>query len=111
MLIPVLAGLILEMPRGDLLSALEAAGVPAGPINTVAEVFADPQVVARGMRVDLADAAAAGGAIPGVRTPIVFDGEAAVAASPSPALGAHDADVLADPAWGGPAGAGTARDA
>ena len=78
--------------------------MPAGPINTVAEVFADPQVVARGMRIDLSTTpAAAGGAVPGVRSPIVFDGEPAVGRAASPALGAHTADVLADPDWGGAA--------
>ena len=41
------------MRRADLLDALEAANVPAGPINTVAEAFADPQAVARGMRTEL----------------------------------------------------------
>ena len=48
-----------------LLSALEAAGVPAGPINTIAEVFADPQVVARGLRI-------APQGVPGVKGPWVF---------------------------------------
>ncbi len=84
-----------------LLEALEQAGVPAGPINSVADVFADPQVVARGMRVDMGDPAAAGGSIPGVRTPIVLDGEPVVADRGSPALGAHNDEVLADPNWGG----------
>jgi crotonobetainyl-CoA:carnitine CoA-transferase CaiB-like acyl-CoA transferase len=100
-----LAALIAERTqrrtRADLLAALEARGVPAGPINSVAEVFADPQVIFRQMRVDLPAAEAEGGAIAGVRTPIVLDGSPAVAARASPPLGAHTADVLADPAWGG----------
>ncbi len=100
-LIAVLVILTAKMPRAVLLAALEAAGVPAGPINSVAEVFADPQVVARGMRIELSDKAAEGGSIPGVRAPIVFDGEPAVAERSSPALGADTADVLADPNWGG----------
>ncbi len=97
----ILAALTVKMQRETLLEALEQAGVPAGPINSVADVFADPQVMARGMRIDLNDKAAVGGAIPGVRTPIVFDGEPAVADRPSPALGADNADVFADPNWGG----------
>jgi crotonobetainyl-CoA:carnitine CoA-transferase CaiB-like acyl-CoA transferase len=80
---------------------LEEQGVPAGPINTLADVFADPQVIARGMRLDLLDAAAAGGSVPGIRSPIVLDGEPAVARRASPELGADAADILADPAWGG----------
>ncbi len=96
----ILAVLTAKWSRADLLAALEKAGVPAGPINNVAEVFADPQVVARGMRIDLEDAAAAGGSIPGVRSPIVFDGEPAVATRASPALGADTADVSRRPGLG-----------
>jgi crotonobetainyl-CoA:carnitine CoA-transferase CaiB-like acyl-CoA transferase len=54
--------------RGELLDALAAAGIPAGPINGVAQVFADPQVVARGMRIDR-------GGMPGIASPIVIDGK------------------------------------
>jgi crotonobetainyl-CoA:carnitine CoA-transferase CaiB-like acyl-CoA transferase len=101
----VLAGLLSDLTatftRAGLLAALELRGVPAGPINTVADVFADPQVVHRGMRVDLAAPEARGGSIPGVRTPIVLDGAPMASDSPSPALGAHTAEVLADPNWGG----------
>ena len=87
--------------RAALLTALADRGVPAGPINAVGEVFADPHVVHRGMRVELPADRAAGGSIPGVRTPIVLDGMPAVAGSPAPELGAHTAEVLADPKWGG----------
>jgi crotonobetainyl-CoA:carnitine CoA-transferase CaiB-like acyl-CoA transferase len=51
--------------KSGLLAACEDAGVPAGPINTMDEVFADPQVEARGMKVTL-------DGVPGVRTPIRF---------------------------------------
>jgi glutaryl-CoA transferase len=102
-LIAALVALTAKMSRAGLLATLEAAGVPAGPINSVADVFADPQVIARGMRIELNDKAAEGGSIPGVRTPVVFDGEPAVAERSSPALGADTADVLADPDWGGAA--------
>lgn len=58
--------------KAELLAACETAGVPAGPINDMAEVFQDPQVKARGMQVS-------DEGIPGVRTPIVFsDAELAV---------------------------------
>ena len=86
--------------RGDLLAALERDGVPAGPINTIADVFADPQTVARGMKVDLPSAAAAGGSIPSVRSPLVLDGKPQVSRRPSPRLGEHTTEVLGDPAWG-----------
>lgn len=87
--------------RDDLLSALEKAGVPAGPINTVADVFADQQVIARGMRVELANPDAAKGSVPSVRSPIMINGEAMVAELPSPRLGADTEAVLHDKAWGG----------
>jgi crotonobetainyl-CoA:carnitine CoA-transferase CaiB-like acyl-CoA transferase len=85
--------------RDDLLPALEGAGVPAGPINTIADVFADPQVRHRGLRLDLPSEAAERGAIPGVRTPLVVDGVPAAHANPSPRLGEHQTEVLADPNW------------
>jgi crotonobetainyl-CoA:carnitine CoA-transferase CaiB-like acyl-CoA transferase len=100
-LAPLIAERTLLRSRSDLLAALEAKGVPAGPINSVAEVFADPQVLHRKMRVDAPADQAEGGAIAGVRTPIVLDGVAAVAPRASPELGEHTAEVLADPNWGG----------
>jgi crotonobetainyl-CoA:carnitine CoA-transferase CaiB-like acyl-CoA transferase len=69
-----------QREKEELLTALAAAGVPAGPINTVAEVFADPQVIARGMRLDV-------DGVPGIASPIVIDGERQVSDRPSPALG------------------------
>lgn len=98
-LVPMLTELTLTMTREALLSALEAQGVPAGPINTVADVFDDPQIVARGMRIALPSGAAKGGAIPSVRSPIVLDGEPMVAGRPSPRLGEHTDEVLSDPSW------------
>src|SRR5687768_8490587 len=98
---PLLAAQSQKKSRDALLSACESKGVPAGPINTVAEVFEEPQIRFRGMRVDLPDPLARGGSVPGVRTPILIDGLPAVAPLPSPALGAHTCEILADPAWGG----------
>jgi crotonobetainyl-CoA:carnitine CoA-transferase CaiB-like acyl-CoA transferase len=79
-----------------LLAALEKAAVPAGPINSVAEVFADPQVVARALRIDLPANGAVGGTVPSVRTPIVLDGVAMAAATGAPRLGEHTNSVLAE---------------
>jgi crotonobetainyl-CoA:carnitine CoA-transferase CaiB-like acyl-CoA transferase len=100
-LVPMLAALTAKTTRRTLLAALEAKGVPAGPINTVADVFEDPQIRHRGMRVDLPAPEARDGFIPGVRTPIVIDGAPAVAERTAPALGADTPDILADPNWGG----------
>ena len=93
-LIPRMLPLTQKFTRDDLLKRLEAAGVPGGPINDLADVFADRQVLHRGMRVDLPDPAAKGGAIPGVRTPIVIDGAPMHADRPSPGLGQHTDEIL-----------------
>lgn len=70
--------------RADLLAACEAKGVPAGPINDMAEVMADPQVIARGMQIDTAG-------VPGVRTPIRFSDSELVLGRPAPKLGEDNA--------------------
>ena len=93
-LVARVSALSARMSRTDLLEKLEAAGVPAGPINDLGEVFSDPQVVHRRMRVDPPSAAAEGGKIPGVRTPIVLDGAPMAAERPSPRLGEHTAEIL-----------------
>ncbi|MGH6760250.1 MAG: CaiB/BaiF CoA transferase family protein [Phyllobacterium sp.] len=79
----------LQWQRDDLLAALEKQGVPAGPINTVADVFADPQFVERGMRIDPQG-------IPGVRTPIRMSGADLATDKRSPRLGEHTDEVLAE---------------
>lgn len=63
--------------KGELSDRLEEAGVPAGPINTVADVFADPHVRARGLQIER-------DGIPGIASPIVIDGERMVSDLPSP---------------------------
>jgi crotonobetainyl-CoA:carnitine CoA-transferase CaiB-like acyl-CoA transferase len=84
----------LKWQKRDLLTACESNAVPAGPINSIEEMFADPQVEARGLRVDLQ--AADGTTIPGVRTPIVLSETPLQYERPSPRLGEHQADVLAE---------------
>ena len=80
--------------RADLLAKLEAVQVPAGPINALDQVFADPQVRHRGMRIDPPSAAAKAGHIPGVRTPIMLDDRSMAAERPAPRLGEHSAEIL-----------------
>ncbi|GGO35880.1 CoA transferase [Gemmobacter aquaticus] len=75
--------------KAELLAACEAEGVPAGPINNMAEVFADPQIVARGMQI-------APEGIPGVRSPFVFSGAELALDRPSPRLGQHQAEILGE---------------
>src|SRR5947207_4386262 len=93
-LIEHLSGLTKKFKRDDLLEKLEAVGVPAGPINDLDQVFADRHVVHRGMQIHPKSDAAKAGAIPGVRTPIMLDGEPMASANPAPRLGQHTAEIL-----------------
>jgi crotonobetainyl-CoA:carnitine CoA-transferase CaiB-like acyl-CoA transferase len=86
----------LKFTAAVLLDALEKAAVPAGPINTVREVFADAQVAARALRIDLPATGAAGGTVPSVRSPITIDGTAMAAATAAPRLGEHTKAVLSE---------------
>jgi crotonobetainyl-CoA:carnitine CoA-transferase CaiB-like acyl-CoA transferase len=90
----LVTGATANVSKADLLDACEREGVPAGPINSIAETFDDPQVKARGLRVDLPDAD--GNLIPGVRTPIVFSETPLVYDRPSPRLGEHTDAVMAE---------------
>jgi crotonobetainyl-CoA:carnitine CoA-transferase CaiB-like acyl-CoA transferase len=101
-LVPILTGLTMKTTRDALLAALEREGVPAGPINTVADVFADPQVIARSLRIDLPVPQVTGGSIPSVRSPIVLDGTPMAADRAAPRLGEHTDEVLAETVWSGP---------
>jgi crotonobetainyl-CoA:carnitine CoA-transferase CaiB-like acyl-CoA transferase len=80
--------------RDDLLPKLEAAGVPASPINTIGQAFADPQAVARGMRMDLDDGH--GNALPSVRAPMMMSETPLAYDRPSPRLGEHTDEILAE---------------
>ncbi len=75
------------MTKAELLAACEEHGVPAGPINDMAEVFADPQIIARAMQI-------APGGVPGVRNPMTFSGAELSLETPSPRLGQHQAEIF-----------------
>ncbi|GGE37861.1 CoA transferase [Agaricicola taiwanensis] len=92
-LVPLITALTANFTRDDLLARLEAEGVPAGPINTVADVFADPQVLHRGMRMDLP---ADDGTVPSVRTPILMSASPLSYTKAAPQLGGDTAAVLAE---------------
>jgi crotonobetainyl-CoA:carnitine CoA-transferase CaiB-like acyl-CoA transferase len=93
-LVGKICALTANFSRAELLQKLQDVGVPAGPINDLEQVFADPQVIHRGMRLELKSAAAKDGKIPGVRTPIMLDGEPMASDRPSPRLGEHTAEIL-----------------
>lgn len=94
-LVPLIKATTATWQKTDLLAALEAATVPAGPINDLAAVFADPQVRHRGLVRHLPNAD--GAAVPALRSPIVIDGVPQAASQAAPRLGADDAD--ADIIW------------
>ncbi|MEZ2127090.1 MULTISPECIES: CaiB/BaiF CoA transferase family protein [unclassified Sinorhizobium] len=83
-----------KWPKAELLKACEQNAVPAGAINTIEEMFADPQIQTRGLRIDLTDNA--GTVIPGVRTPILLSETPLDYRQPSPRLGEHQQEVLAE---------------
>jgi len=94
--IPEVAASVKTMRRAALLKALEAAHVPAGPINQVGEAFSNPQVVARKLRIDLPATGAKGGTAPSVRAPIRMDGIYAHGVRAAPRLGEHSDEVLGE---------------
>jgi crotonobetainyl-CoA:carnitine CoA-transferase CaiB-like acyl-CoA transferase len=91
-LVPMLAALMKARTRGDWLAALEAAKVPSGPINDLADVFADPHVQAREMTVRLPHPLA--GELNLVASPMKFSTTPVQYRRPPPLLGEHTAEVL-----------------
>jgi len=92
-LVPLVAGRIATKPAAEWLEKLEAAGIPAGPINRISQALADPQAEFRG--VVRAIGSGRLGAVPTVGSPLRFDGQRADAELPPPALGEHTAEILA----------------
>ena len=76
----------------EWLELLEAAGVPNGPINNVAQVFEEPQVRARGVRVELDHPVA--GKLPTVASPMRFSGTPVEHRLAPPLLGEHTEEIL-----------------
>lgn len=76
-----------QRSKADLLAACEAAGVPAGPINDLAEVFADPQVIARALKIEPEG-------LTGVRSPMTFSAADLALNRAAPKLGQHQDEVL-----------------
>jgi crotonobetainyl-CoA:carnitine CoA-transferase CaiB-like acyl-CoA transferase len=87
-----LASIFEKRTTKDWCDALEGAGVPNGPINTLKQVFEEPQVVARGMRIELDHATA--GKVPLIASPMKFSGTPLEFKQPPPVLGQHTDEVL-----------------
>lgn len=92
-LVPLLRQATVMRTSAEWIAALEAAGVPCGPINRIDEVFADPQVRSRGLHIDMPHALA--GSVPLVANPIRLSGSPVAYQRPPPMLGQHTAEVLA----------------
>jgi len=93
-LVPILVAETETRTRDDLLAALEGEGVPAGPINSVEDVFEDAQVLHRGLKVELPASGTEAGTVASVRTPIRFRNAELVLERAAPALGEHTASIL-----------------
>lgn len=78
----------------EWVEALEAAGVPNGPINNIRQVFEDPQVVARGMKIEIEHPL--GGKVPLVASPMRFSATPLEFRIPPPTLGQHTDEILRD---------------
>jgi crotonobetainyl-CoA:carnitine CoA-transferase CaiB-like acyl-CoA transferase len=92
-LVPILQALLAGRPTQDWVDALEAAGVPCGPINDLAQVFADPHVQSRGLRVEVPHPLA--GKVSVVASPMRLSRTPVRHGTP-PLLGEHTREVLVD---------------
>ncbi|MGE8691545.1 MAG: CaiB/BaiF CoA transferase family protein [Achromobacter sp.] len=93
-LVPLLAERMATGERDHWLAALEGVGVPAGPINTLDQVYEDPHVLARGMKRELPHPAA--GKVPMAASPLKFSGSPVEYRRPPPMLGEHTGQVLSE---------------
>jgi crotonobetainyl-CoA:carnitine CoA-transferase CaiB-like acyl-CoA transferase len=93
-LIPLLRQTTVMRTTAEWINALESQAVPCGPINRIDQVFADPQVVARKLKVELPHPVA--GKVSGVANPIRMSATPVVYRSAPPLLGQHTDEVLAD---------------
>lgn len=91
-LIAQLAPIVAARPTRHWVEALEAAGVPNGPINTLDRVFEEPQAIARGLKIELPHPTA--GKVPLVRSPMRFSETPLEHRLPPPTLGEHTEEIL-----------------
>ncbi|WJF91064.1 CaiB/BaiF CoA-transferase family protein [Paraburkholderia bonniea] len=91
-LVPLLAAMVRTASKQHWISALEAAGVPCGPINNLAEVFSHEQVLARGLQIDLPHPSGAVARL--VRNPINMSETPPEMLAHPPTLGEHTEAVL-----------------
>ena len=91
-LVPMIEAVVRTRAQHDWIAALEARGVPCGPINTLDQVFAEPQLAARGMKVEMPHPLA--GVVPQVGSPLRYSATPVAYDRAPPLLGEHTARVL-----------------
>jgi crotonobetainyl-CoA:carnitine CoA-transferase CaiB-like acyl-CoA transferase len=92
----IIGEVLLERTAQEWYDVLDAAGVPAGPVNTFKEVFAHPQVLHHGIVRTVENAAAGEDPLHLLRMPVHFDGGSGEVTSTAPALGEHTDEVLSE---------------
>lgn len=95
-LIPLIQNLTRSQNRSHWLQACQAEGIPAGPVNTVAEAFAEPQAEHRGSRIEIPDPRVQGGTIPLIANPLRLSASPVRYRRPPPRLGEHTREILTE---------------
>jgi glutaryl-CoA transferase len=95
-LIPLLQDLTRQKQAAEWISLLEAVGVPCGPINTIPEVFADPQIQHREMKIEMAHSASGDGSVSLLGNPLKLSETPVRYDRPPPTRGADTGDILTD---------------
>lgn len=95
-LVTILVQLMARRSSREWLEGMERLGIPSGPVNNIAQVFADEQVQARGLRIDLPHPLAAAGTVPSVANPIKYSATPLEYELAPPLLGAHTDAVLTE---------------
>ena len=93
-LVPLLVEMVAKKTRDEWITLLETAGVPCGPINNLDEVFDNPQVVSRGLRVDLPHPSGATAKLVG--SPMRLSATPPTYPAAPPLLGQHTGAILRD---------------
>lgn len=93
-LVAIIADVSRQETTQHWIEGLERSGVPCGPVNTVDQVFADPQINHRGMKISMAYPGAQDGAVPLIGSPLKLSATAVTYRLPPPRLGQHTDEVL-----------------